>query len=255
MDFRNLNSCKYFELLGVRFFNGNLIEAINLIKQGGLLTAPSGPGLANDLTKNKHYEIALSKSDLNLVDSGLLTLWAKFFERTNLNRISGLLFLETFLNEGNVNVESSFWIMPDEIQAEQNMRWLKKQFNTDILESNLYVAPIYPKTGPVKDFELLKVIEKIKPEFIFIQIGGGVQERLGHFIKSSLSYSPSIICTGAAIAFLSGCQKRIPRWVDKFFLGWLWRCFGNPKIFIPRYFKALKLIILLCKYRSKSPFG
>ena len=44
MDCGSINSSKYFTLLGIRFFNGELSEAIKLIKRGGLLTAPSGPG-------------------------------------------------------------------------------------------------------------------------------------------------------------------------------------------------------------------
>ena len=253
MDCGSINSSKYFTLLGIRFFNGELSEAIKLIKRGGLLTAPSGPGLAQDLPNSPEYERALSRSDLILADSGLLSLWAKFFEQTNLKRISGLVFLEAFLNRGNLDGKSSFWVMPDMKQAAQNVWWLKNEFNIGIPESNIYVAPVYTSTGALEDFSLLKSIEKKKPKYIFIQIGGGVQERLGHFIKASLSYSPSIICTGAAIAFLSGCQKRIPRWVDNLFLGWLWRCIDNPKIFIPRYLRAFNLVFLLCKYRNKSP--
>ncbi|HAF58450.1 MAG TPA: hypothetical protein DCL00_02575, partial [Opitutae bacterium] len=91
------------------------------------------------------------------------------------------------------------------------------------------------------------------PGSVFIQLGGGVQERLGIYLKENLSYKPSIYCTGAALAFLSGQQVKIPRWADRLYLGWLFRCFFKPSVFIPRYTKALRLLMLLARYGDQSP--
>ena len=66
------------------------------------------------------------------------------------------------------------------------------------------------RTGAIFDDSLLHLINEIKPKTIFIQLGGGVQERLGLFLKQNLNYEPTILCTGAALAFLSGQQARIP---------------------------------------------
>jgi UDP-N-acetyl-D-mannosaminuronic acid transferase (WecB/TagA/CpsF family) len=93
----------------------------------------------------------------------------------------------------------------------------------------------------------------MKPKTIFIQLGGGVQERLGLFLKKHLNYNPTILCTGAALAFLSGEQVYIPKWADELYLGWLLRCFFNPKLYLPRYLKAFRLIFLLLKYGAKNP--
>jgi len=43
----NADSCK---ILGLYFFNGSLADALKLSRKGGLVVAPSGPGLASDLT-------------------------------------------------------------------------------------------------------------------------------------------------------------------------------------------------------------
>ena len=59
---------------------------------------------------------------------------------------------------------------------------------------------MYP-AGPLEDAALLARIEARKPKFVMLNIGGGTQERLGHFLRSRLSYRPAIICTGAAVAF------------------------------------------------------
>ena len=241
-------------LLGVSFFSGSLYDAIAKIKDGGLLTAPSGPGMANDLPFSKEYRRALHESEVVLADSGLLCLWNRFFGfQKKLNRISGLLFLKEFICNIDFTVNSSFWIMPDHQQAIKNFDWLEKTLELKLTQSNLYVAPKYTAKEKVRDEQLLREIDVHKPKYIFVQIGGGVQERLGLYLKEELNYKPVIICTGAALAFLTGCQTRIPPWADKYYIGWLLRCLGDPITFIPRYIRAIRLIFLLFKYRANSP--
>ena len=74
-------------------------------------------------------------------------------------------------------------------------------------------------------------------------------------LREALDYNPTIICSGAALAFLSGQQASIPMWADSFFLGWLFRCFTAPRRFVPRYWKAWKLVWLLARYGRQCPRG
>ena len=241
------------QALGVSFYNGNLSDACELAKKGGLITAPSGPGLAQDLTRCPEYRRALECSDLVLADSGLLCLWKKWFEKKPLSRISGLVFLQGILNTIDWENNDTFWVMPDEGQTEANRDWISKTFGTSLSNASIYIAPQYKKTGEISDPSLLAQIEESRPSSIFIQVGGGVQERLGLFLKENLSYKSSIFCTGAALAFLSGEQANIPRWADSLYLGWLLRCIHRPNIFIPRYLKAFRLVYLLAKYGKNPP--
>jgi UDP-N-acetyl-D-mannosaminuronic acid transferase (WecB/TagA/CpsF family) len=130
---------------------------------------------------------------------------------------------------------------------------LSDNFNCKIEVQRIYNAPIYDKSGAIVDILLLEKLIKLKPKTIFIQLGGGVQERLGLYIKQNLGYRPLILCTGAALAFLSGEQVNIPKWVDRFYLGWLARCIFKPQIYVPRYLKAFYLIYLLQKYGDQKP--
>lgn len=244
------DSCK---ILGVHFFNGSLPDALELSRKGGLVVAPSGPGLASDLTNCGVYASALLEADLVLPDSGLMCLWQQCFGTETIKRISGLTFLNGYLKSNLVEKESSFWIMPDEKQAKANLSWLSQNMDYSARECNVYVAPLYSKTGDVEDNILLNKIRESKPATIFIQVGGGTQERLGLFLKNNLEYRPTILCTGAALAFLSGEQVRIPSWIDRFYLGWLLRCFFAPPIYIPRYVRAFRLLYLLTKFGKDSP--
>ena len=238
--------------LGISFYNGELEEACLHARGGGLITAPSGPGLAQDLPKCPFYRKALLESDLVLADSGLLCLWQKWITKDPIIRISGLVFLKAIIDQINWEKEEIIWVMPDQKQAEANISWLNKTYGLTIDNKDLYLAPQYP-VGELVDRSLLDQIEAKRPSSVFIQVGGGVQERLGLYLKENLSYLPSIYCTGAALAFLSGQQARIPKWVDKLYLGWLLRCMHNPTTFIPRYIKAFRLIIILAKHRGRVP--
>ena len=97
-------STQVCKVLGVKFFTGSLIESLSISKEGGLIVAPSGPGLASDLTNCSVYARALFEADLVLPDSGLMCLWQKWIKFEPVNRISGLKFLQNYLEDkSNLN--------------------------------------------------------------------------------------------------------------------------------------------------------
>ncbi len=238
-------------ILGVDFFKGTVEEAVEMSRDGGLVVAPSGPGLANDLTNSEAYRLSLSESKIVLPDSGLLCLWLKIFGQKSIMRISGLKYLKFFLDSTDLQ-GVSFWVMPDASQAVANISWLEKEYKFSIEAKSVYHAPIYSPKVFLEDHDLLAKIESGNYKYIFIQLGGGVQERLGLYLLKNLRNAPIIICTGAALAFLSGQQIRIPKWADKYYLGWFLRCLSSPSMYLPRYFGAFRLFWLLFRYGKES---
>ena len=240
-------------ILGIDFSRENLENSIDFLKKnGGLLVAPAAPALVN-LKDDAHYRDAIESSDLAITDSGLFVLCWALISFQWISRISGLRFLKKLIKECSFcEFGNSFWVMPTEVQMYENIKWLNEHTDLVVSKDNCYSAPMYSPLC-VEDNELLRQIEKKKPHYIVINLGGGVQEKLGIFLKRNLTYSPAIICTGAALAFLSGDQVKISSWVDRLFLGWLFRVIHSPKKFVPRYLMALKLIPMIFKYKDKSP--
>jgi N-acetylglucosaminyldiphosphoundecaprenol N-acetyl-beta-D-mannosaminyltransferase len=105
----------------------------------------------------------------------------------------------------------------------------------------------------VRDETLREKIQHYRPQHVVIGVGGGVQDKLGHYLKTRLDYRPAIHCIGAALGFLTGDQIAIPVWIDRAYLGWLLRLFAQPQIFFPRLWKARELPPLIIKYREKLP--
>lgn len=241
----------YRSILGIQFFVGGASEAVDIGARGGLVVAPAAPALL-DLTENAEYREALVHSDLAITDSGFLVLVWNALTRDDICRVSGLEYLKMLLRRPEFQISGSvFWVMPSKSSAKRNLDWLQEQgFPTKA--EDMYIAPKYPSTN-IQDKKLVQIINNRRPAHVIICVGGGVQERLGLYLKRHCQFGLGIHCTGAAIGFLNGDQVRIPDWADRWVLGWFFRCVSDPRRCVPRYAKAFKLAMLLRQYGSRLP--
>jgi UDP-N-acetyl-D-mannosaminuronic acid transferase (WecB/TagA/CpsF family) len=237
-------------ILGINFFTGKTEDAVERMMNGGLLVVPAAPAL-KDLPLVRDYREALLSADLAITDSAFMVMIWNAIQRDNIPRISGLLYLRALLKRREVQAEgNTFWIMAGAGSIKRNLNYLS-DIGIKVEEHCVYLAPLYG--AGIHDEVLLDKLRTVRPQHIIVTIGGGKQERLGLYIKRNLGYLPSIHCIGAAIAFLSGDQVKIPDWADKLYLGWLFRCVSEPRRFIPRYWAALALLGLIVRYRSELP--
>ena len=230
-------------ILGVRFWIGNCEGAVERALHGGLVVAPSGPGMACDLYLRPAYSAALRTADLALTDSGYMVLCHALLSGAWIPRNSGLKFLQLFLETQRHRFGQqgeSFWVMPTQLAAAGNRRWLNEN-GYAVTELDCFLAPVYDRSK-IEDPDLLKRIEEKQPKLVVLCVGGGVQEPLGAWLRANLSYRPTILCTGAAIAFLSNVQTNIPPWADRYFLGWILRILNQPALYSKRFLSALPLI-------------
>jgi exopolysaccharide biosynthesis WecB/TagA/CpsF family protein len=238
------------QILGVNFFHGSASEAINRIQGGGLLVVPAAPALKN-IPSDEEYREALLNADLVIADSALMVIVWNVLQRDSLKRLSGLAYLRELVdNPGFCRDGNTFWIMAGPEGAAKNVGWLRNK-GLQVGDEDCYVAPVYGR--PIQDVKLLQRLRQRRPEHLVVTLGGGTQERLGLYLKKNLDFPVAIHCIGAAIAFLSGDQVRIPVWADRFYLGWLFRCLADPKRYGPRYWDARHLMRLLLKYRERLP--
>jgi exopolysaccharide biosynthesis WecB/TagA/CpsF family protein len=243
-------SAQFRQILGIRFFVGDADEAIARIRGGGLLVVPAAPALKN-LAHDPAYREALQGADLVIADSAFMVMIWNRLEHDSIRRVSGLTYLSSLLKQPDFRQPGgSFWIMASERSARRNTAWLRRQ-GVQLEAADRYIAPLYGKT--IEDPELLRRIDQRRPRHIVVTLGGGTQERLGLYLRSELNCKPSIHCIGAAIAFLSGDQVQIPRWADRMYLGWLFRCISDPPRYMPRYWDARKLLSLMIRYGSRLP--
>lgn len=241
---------EFVTILGVRFFNGSVEDAVERMEQGGLLVVPAAPAL-KDIDRNAGYREALLNADLCITDSAFMVLIWNRISKQKIHRLSGLKYLRELLQrEDGHRPGNVVWIMASPASAQKNLDWLKTQ-GIEVPQECVYLAPMYGRE--IEDPPLLATLERLRPQHIVVTVGGGTQERLGLYLKQRLSYQPAIHCIGAAIAFLSGDQVAIPVWADKLYLGWLFRTLADPKRFGPRYWEARRLWKLMVRYRERLP--
>jgi len=238
------------QILGVNFYVGDVEGVFERLSHGGLLVVPAAPALV-DVAHNQDYRDALINADVAIADSAFMVLLWNWMERDSIPRISGLKYLRALLHRDDVRTPGgTFWVMAGAASAAKNLAWLRSE-GIDVPPECVYNAPMYG--GKIVDRQLIDTLGVLRPKHIVITVGGGTQERLGLYLKRNLGYLPAIHCIGAAIAFLSGDQVRIPNWADRLYLGWLFRCVSSPRKFIPRYLAAPRLIPLLWRYRAELP--
>jgi N-acetylglucosaminyldiphosphoundecaprenol N-acetyl-beta-D-mannosaminyltransferase len=241
---------EFVTILGVRFFNGSVEDAVERMEQGGLLVVPAAPAL-KDIDRNTGYREALLNADLCITDSAFMVLIWNRISKQKIHRLSGLKYLRELLQrEDGHRPGNVVWIMAGPASAQKNLDWLKTQ-GIEVPQECVYLAPMYGRE--IEDPALLALLERMRPQHVVVTVGGGTQERLGLYLKQRLSYRPAIHCIGAAIAFLSGDQVGIPVWADRLYLGWLFRTLADPKRFGPRYWEARKLLKLMVRYRERLP--
>jgi len=244
------NIPEFRRILGVDFFGGSAQDAIRRMRHGGLLVVPAAPAL-KDMATNADYRESLLHSDLAISDSAYMVLIWNLIAGDNLKRLSGLEYLRELLLERDIRTPgNTLWIMASPKSAKLNLAWLAEQ-GIEIPAENIYMAPMYG--AHIDDPALLEKLNGLRPHHVVVTVGGGTQERLGLYMKRNLDYLPAIHCIGAAIAFLSGDQVHIPVFADRLYLGWLYRCFSEPKRYVPRYWEARKLLGLMLKHRSELP--
>lgn len=226
----------YFK--GIKFDNSTFDEIKKkLVLKSNMLVAPAASALSQ-IDVNKDYYQSLKGADIVILDSGFFCILLRIFKGLSVNRLSGYLFLKKFLDLDFKKNIKFFLIEPNQKDLIVNKSYFNKKRINNITS---YVAPKY-NTKKFKDSKLLKKIKQKKPRFIIVNIGGGIQETLGLYVKKNIKFKCSIICTGAAIAFLTKRQAPVNDLIDKLYLGWLIRTLYDPKKFFMRNLSALKLL-------------
>ena len=228
--------------LDIKFTDISYLDLKKLLKKGGLVVLPSGPGLST-LRNDLNYKIALQNSDIVLFDSGFFCILLSVLKNIKVKKFSGYKLLKNLIKDLKKSKKKLFLIDPDQNQSKINKKYL------GLKNLSQYVAPQY-RRKKIEDKKLLNILITQKPEYIIINLGGNTQEVLGYYLKQKLKYKPIIICSGAAISYFTKEQAPISDLIDNFYLGWLFRILLNPLIFLPRYISAIKLFFIVLNNKA-----
>lgn len=241
-------------VLGIPFWNRTCDELLSHLREaGGVLVVPSAPSFCSALEEPDLWRAHI-ETDYAVMDSGYLALLLSAAAHKNRpKRISGHQVIEKLFNGNVVRTIASdkiLWVVPGPETEEAIRNYMAKE-GFDLERMFFYQAPMY--ADDFRDETLAGHITSFDPRWVIICISGGRQEKLAFELRDMLPRCPAILCTGAAIFFFSGAQAKIPRWVDRAYLGWLWRICSDPKRFGPRYWNAFRLPLVLWKWKKSRP--
>ena len=103
------------------------------------------------------------------------------------------------------------------------------------LEIVLTLAPPmgFDPTGQAAD-DAIDAIEQSGARLVFLALGAPKQEIFAARAQERLTQT-GFLSIGAGLDFISGAQKRAPKWVRAIAGEWLWRMLGNPRRLAARY--------------------
>ena len=225
----------------IKFYNCSFKQILSIIDKGGYLVAPAASSLSKIKTNKKYYN-SLIHSRVAILDSGFFCILLRIFKGIKVKKLSGYLFLKKFLEHNFKKKKLFLNVDPSHMESKYNLAYFKKKKKSNVFS---YVAPKY--NNKIEDKKLLKLINKIKPDYVLINLGGEIQEILAQYLEKKVNYKVSILCTGAAIAFLTKRQAPINDFIDKYYLGWFVRLLYDPLKYYSRILDSINLITLFIK--------
>jgi exopolysaccharide biosynthesis WecB/TagA/CpsF family protein len=108
-----------------------------------------------------------------------------------------------------------------------------------------------PRMGFINDpadvEECLRFIESESPfRFCLLAVGSPQQEVLAKALQSRARARGLALCVGASINFLTGTERRAPRWMQNLGFEWLYRLLNDPGRLAKRYLvRGPRIFVLL----------
>jgi N-acetylglucosaminyldiphosphoundecaprenol N-acetyl-beta-D-mannosaminyltransferase len=207
-----------------------------------IIVTPNAGHLTNIFDNPELSEI-YSTAELSLIDGWPIALAAKNASKLKVTRVTGSDLLPELFSQLTKDVRVGIVGGNDESLIRQSLETRFPNLNIQIIDTSQWTNSVYDIR------RLRELVQYNALSIVLLCLGHPKQELLAKELKNydwAGSRPDWIMCVGATIDFLTGEQKRAPRFIQKFGLEWFFRLITNPKKFTQRYVNAvipsLKLI-------------
>lgn len=176
--------------------------------------------------KNPAFRAVLNSSDLWVPD-GIAPVWiARLRGIRNVKRTPGAEIMEAFFELADKKGYSSFFYGDtDETLAALRENLEKKYPGHKV--AGTFSPPFRPLAAD-EEKEVLKMINDSGADVLWVGLGLPKQDLWISEYRDRLNI-PVAAGVGAAFLFLSGKVRRVPEWIGRYGLEWLWRLCQEPK--------------------------
>ncbi|MHC5268053.1 WecB/TagA/CpsF family glycosyltransferase [Enterococcus sp. LJL98] len=198
------------------------------------------------LESKKYPEVVeFIKTSTHRIPDGIgIVLVSKLTGGSITERVAGFDMMVKLLEYGNKHYKSAFFYGASPVVLEDMLYNLKQQY------PNLKISGGIDGYTTLRDEEIVKIINKERPDFLFVAMGVPKQE-----IWLSQNYEKLDVKVfqdvGGSFDVLSGHVKRAPQFYINYHLEWLYRSISNPKR-ISRIFQLPVFIIKSLQWKWKK---
>lgn len=125
----------------------------------------------------------------------------------------------------------------------------------DLKITGSYCPPYGFENSKVENGIILSILEKEKPDILFVGLGAPKQEKwiYEYSRKTHIHVSIGI---GVTFEYYSGIIKRAPKWVSHAGFEWLWRVLSEPNRLWRRYFiDDIKILYLVYRQIRRNKYS
>jgi len=190
--------------------------------------------------KDKVFAEALSKGDLLLPDGQGIVLAARLLMKKKIKRITGSDIHDFLLKIAHENKWSVFYLG----SSNETLALIKNRLIGEFpgIKFHGFSPPFKSEFTAAENSEILKVINEVKPEILFIGMTAPKQEKWAFACKDQID-ARHILSIGAAFDFYAGTVKRPGKVWQKLGLEWLPRLIGEPSRLWKRNFVSTPLFL------------
>ncbi|KGJ90201.1 WecB/TagA/CpsF family glycosyltransferase [Thalassotalea sp. ND16A] len=218
-------------IFGIKFTNISMQELIKNCFSGSLLNkvivTPNVDHVVR-FAKDQEFKNIYAKADVTVNDSRILKILSRLCRKPIKNLIPGSDLTKLLFDELKGSPQPVCIIGCDSAVIAK----LREKY------PKIKIDHYNPPMGFIhSENEVDKCIEycsKSNATIFFLAVGSPRQEILAQKLKA-LNLNACYFCIGASILFLTGDEKRAPKFMQKLALEWLFRLLQSPKRLAKRY--------------------
>lgn len=181
--------------------------------------------------KEKDYCAIQNGGIMAIPDGGPLTMVGKHRGYEFMQRVTGPDLMNRILEISEEKQYRHFFFGSTQSTIDKIRERLKKQYpNLTIVGMS---SPPFRTMTQEEDQELIEMINKANPDFIWVALGAPKQERW--MAEHQGKVKGLMIGVGAAFDYFAENIKRAPMWMQEHSLEWLYRLKQDPKRLLKRY--------------------
>jgi len=176
--------------------------------------------------RHPQFRQVLRSADLSVPDGRWTARAAARKAGLETRQIRGADLLWEFCRRASEREYSNFFYGDTQETLDRCRRRLLDHFPT-LKIAGLY-SPPFRELTPEEDNEVVEMINRAKPDVLWVALGLPKQEQWISAHRSRLRV-PIVVAVGAAVKFVGGSVKTAPEWASRSGVEWLWRLMREPR--------------------------